>query len=86
MRGLIQMRKFVKKALAVVLATIILLYGLPLGDLTVNSKAATFYHINQKSVFLNQPAGSVTCTLYATAMMIDLLNQSGIMNITVKQS
>lgn len=50
-------------------------------------KAATFDEVNQSAVFLKQPSGSNTCTLFAAAMMVRraaiLNNDAGWAEITV---
>ncbi len=57
-----------KKLLSFVLVVVLLLGVAPFGKTEV--KAASFNDINTSEVFLKQPKGSVTCTLYAATMMM----------------
>lgn len=66
------MAKFLKKALAVVLAIILTVSGVAIGatkgDLGISADAAT--SLLDPSIYLKQPSGSTECTLYAATVLI----------------
>lgn len=64
--------KKAKKILSLMLVLIMCFSVVPLTELNIKASAATitFDQLNADKVFLKQPKGSVTCTLYAAAMMM----------------
>ena len=64
--------KKAKKILSLMLILIMCFSVMPMTELKIKASAATitFDQLNADKVFLKQPKGSVTCTLYAAAMMM----------------
>lgn len=55
---------------ALTIFAVIMAFSLLVGTAGMDGKAATFEEVNQSTVFLKQPGGSNTCTLYSATMLV----------------